>query len=61
MIDRTTISEQLCDAVVVGDIGRDRDGIELFGNRIEALDVARCNDDVGALPFCQFRGRKADT
>ena len=60
MIDRAAGAEQICHAVIAGDIGGDRDRVELFRDRIEALDVARRDDDVGAFALGHFRGRKTN-
>ena len=61
MIDRAATLEQFCDAVVAGDIGGDRDRIQLLGRLVEPLDIARRNDDVGAFALGHFRGRKTNT
>ena len=60
MIDRTAGAKQFCDAFIAGDIGRDRDRVELFRDLVEALDIPGRNDDIGAFALGHFRGRKTD-
>ena len=60
MIDRAATPKQFCDAVIAGDVGRDRDRVQLLGRLVEPLDVAGRNDDVGAFALRHFRGRKTN-
>jgi len=60
MIDRTRVAEKACDTVVVGDIGWDRDCVQLFGHGAKPRSVARGDDNIGSLPLCHFSGREAD-
>ena len=59
MIDRTATAEQIGDALVAGDVSRNRDGVQFLRNSIEAVDVAGGNDNVGPLPLGEFGSREA--
>src|ERR1019366_6054117 len=61
MIDRAATAEQTGDTLIAGDIRRDCDGVQLAGNRIQAVNVTGCNNDIGPFPLRQFGGRKTDT
>jgi hypothetical protein len=61
MIDRTAFSKQAIDALVAGDVGRDRGRTEFAGDRIQPIEVARGDDDFSPLAAGEFGGRKTDT
>ena len=60
MIDRSGRTEQVGDAVVSGDVGRDGGGAYLFRRGLQALGVARGNDNVGARALGDLGGRQTD-
>ena len=60
MIDRAATAEQIGNAVIAGDVGRDSYGVELGRDRIQPLDVSGGDDDIGAFPLGEFGGRKTD-
>jgi hypothetical protein len=60
VVDRTAIAEQLGDAVVAGDVSGNCDRVQPFGDRIEALNIARGDDDIGAFALGHFGGGQAD-
>ena len=49
MIDRAAIAEQVGDAPVIGDVDRNCDRIQPFGDRIEPLGVAGGDNDMRPL------------
>jgi hypothetical protein len=61
MIDRAATAEEIVDAFVAGDIGRDRDGVQPGCDRIQAVNVAGRNNNIGPFPLGEFGGRKTDT
>ena len=61
MVDRTATAEQFGDAVVAGDVGRNRDGVQFGCDRIQPVDIAGGDDDIGAFPLGEFGGRQTDT
>ena len=60
MIDGAATPEQFCDAVVAGDVGGDRNRVQLLRGLVEPLDIAGRNDDVSAFALRHFRGRKTN-
>src|SRR5438445_15466 len=58
MIDRAGSVEQVCDALIAGDIGRDRDCVQALRRSIQTLHISRGDDDIGTFASCQFGGRK---
>ena len=52
--------EQIGDALVVGDVGRDRDRVQPLRDRVEPGGIARGDDDIGAFALGQFRGGEAN-
>jgi hypothetical protein len=61
MIDRAATAEEIVDAFVAGDIGRDRDGVQPGCDRIQAVNVTGRNNNIGPFPLGEFGGRKTDT
>jgi hypothetical protein len=61
MIDRATAPEKTGDAFVIGDIGRDRDGVQSGCNCIQAVNATGCKNNIGSFPLGEFGGRETDT
>ncbi len=60
MIDRTAAAKKFDDAVIAGDIGRDGEGVQPGCDRVQPVDIAGGNDDLGPFPLGEFGGRKTD-
>jgi hypothetical protein len=60
MIDPPAFAEQIRDALVAGDVGRNRGRVQFFRGSVQTLYTARGNDDLGAFTFRQFGSRKPD-
>src|SRR6266436_8709630 len=61
VIDRPATAEEIDDAFIAGDIGWDRDGVQPGCDRIQAVNIAGCNNNIGPFPLGEFGGRKTDT